>query len=114
MFARRSLTRLAVGLTGVCVAGTCCTAVSCASDKDKKRLFSEAFGYAFATDRGVFQPGFWDVGKIEALRTDFPLRATDVVIATFPKCGPTWMQQVQLLLVGEHGMCAVCLTACSS
>ena len=50
-------------------------------------------------DLGLVQPFDFDLPTVKALRRRFALSARDVVIATYPKCGTTWMQQLILLLL---------------
>merc|ERR1712048_469935 len=47
---------------------------------------------------GLCQPPDMHYGTIKELRDHFRIRAHDVAIATYPKCGTTWMQQIVLLL----------------
>ena len=58
-------------------------------------------------DTGLIQPFDFDLAAVRDLRSRFALRAHDIVIATYPKCGTTWMQQVVLLLLrGAEAECA--------
>ena len=50
-------------------------------------------------DTGLIQPFDFDLAAVRDLRSRFRLRAHDIVIATYPKCGTTWMQQLVLLLL---------------
>ena len=47
---------------------------------------------------GLCQPPDMHYPTIKELRDHFKIRAHDVAIATYPKCGTTWMQQIVLLL----------------
>lgn len=55
-------------------------------------------GYAATTYRGCIYPPFMNVSLIDDLRQT-PLKEGDIVIATFPKCGTTLMQQIVLTLL---------------
>lgn len=58
-------------------------------------------------DTGLIQPFDFDLAAVRDLRSRFRLRAHDIVIATYPKCGTTWMQQLVLLLLrGAEAECA--------
>jgi len=61
------------------------------------------FGYRHLVeaDTGLIQPFDFDLPSVRALRKRFELNPCDIVIATYPKCGTTWMQQIVLLLI--HG-----------
>eukprot|EP00656_Telonema_subtile_P034878 TRINITY_DN38907_c0_g1_i1.p1 TRINITY_DN38907_c0_g1~~TRINITY_DN38907_c0_g1_i1.p1 ORF type:complete len:306 (-),score=56.55 TRINITY_DN38907_c0_g1_i1:14-931(-) len=48
---------------------------------------------------GLVQPFDFDLPAVAALRATFALQSHDVAIATYPKCGTTWMQQIVLLLL---------------
>lgn len=50
-------------------------------------------------DIGLVQPFDFHLPTIKALRRCFSLSAHDICIATYPKCGTTWMQQLVLLLL---------------
>jgi len=56
-------------------------------------------GYRHVLVRGVVYPPFANHAAIDGLRAGFKLRDTDIVIATYPKCGTTWMQQIVLSLL---------------
>ena len=61
-------------------------------------------GYRVVWDDGVPLPPMLQVPRVKQLRKYFQLRGDslgDIVIATFPKCGTTWMQQIILLLLAE-------------
>ena len=58
-------------------------------------------GYQHTIVRGVVQPPFLTESVVRRCQQDFALRGSDIVIATFPKCGTTWMQQILLTLL--HG-----------
>ncbi|XP_003383429.1 PREDICTED: amine sulfotransferase-like [Amphimedon queenslandica] len=47
---------------------------------------------------GVLLPTLIKPGDVVALRQELKLRETDVFVATFPKCGTTWTQQIVKLI----------------
>lgn len=47
----------------------------------------------------IVYPPFMVPSAVDDMRQNFVLRDDDVVIATYPKCGTTWMQQIVLLLL---------------
>ena len=50
---------------------------------------------------GVVYPPFINAEALNELREKHILRSSDIVIATFPKCGTTWMQQIVLTLLAD-------------
>ena len=47
---------------------------------------------------GVLLPTLIRPGDVVALRQELKLRESDVFVATFPKCGTTWAQQIVKLI----------------
>ena len=67
---------------------------------DLKCMSPDGCGYMYKLDEnGLVQPFDFVLPAVQDLRARFALRGHDVVIATYPKCGTTWMQQLVLLLV---------------
>jgi len=50
---------------------------------------------------GVMQPPFMQKAVIDELQDKLVLRDSDIIIASYPKCGTTWMQQILLTLLFE-------------
>lgn len=50
---------------------------------------------------GIVYPPSLVAKKIDEAREGFRFRCDDVVVATFPKCGTTWCQQIVLLLLND-------------
>ena len=46
-------------------------------------------------------PSVYQVKALNELREKHSLRSSDIVIATFPKCGTAWMQQIVLTLLAD-------------
>ena len=71
------------------------------SDADRAagvKVMDPRWGYRYVVDESdigsVIQPFDTHCAAVQELRAKFTLASTDVVIATYPKCGTTWMQQV--------------------
>jgi hypothetical protein len=58
-------------------------------------------GYFHVMVQGVVYPGFARESTIQDMQEKFELQEDDIVIATYPKCGTTWMQQIVLTLLFE-------------
>jgi len=63
------------------------------------RLTIDEMGYSHVLVGGVVYAGFAVESAILELQREFELRESDIVIATYPKCGTTWMQQIVLTLL---------------
>jgi hypothetical protein len=64
------------------------------------KIMDPKWGYKHILEpSGLVQPFDFNVAACMALRQKFVLRAHDIVISTYPKCGTTWMQQLVLLLM---------------
>lgn len=64
-------------------------------DKPKRH---DANGYLTNDVAGCPYPPFLKKAAVDQLQKDFALRDSDIVIATYPKCGTTWMQNILLAL----------------
>ena len=72
-----------------------------AKPKDPPSLMDPVHGYAYRMVHGVCYPPFASEAAIDRLRAEDWSREGDVMIATYPKCGTTWMQQMVLLLLAK-------------
>ena len=67
-------------------------------------LADERWGYKYVQEAGGFiQPFDFILPAVDELRAQLQPKAHDVYIATYPKCGTTWMQQLVLLLLRGSG-----------
>lgn len=57
------------------------------------------FGYRYRLIDDIVYPPFASASVIEELRSLDWSRESDILIATYPKCGTTWMQQIVLFLL---------------
>lgn len=73
---------------------------------DPPKLMDE-FGYAYREIHGIAYPPFAHEGAIDELRAVDWSREGDVMVATYPKCGTTWIQQIILLLLANGDAAAV-------
>eukprot|EP01065_Artemidia_motanka_P048895 TRINITY_DN8007_c0_g1_i1.p1 TRINITY_DN8007_c0_g1~~TRINITY_DN8007_c0_g1_i1.p1 ORF type:complete len:403 (+),score=79.02 TRINITY_DN8007_c0_g1_i1:65-1273(+) len=65
---------------------------------DKVALSDQGYMGVLAED-GYVQPPHITKEATDGLGSRFRLRDSDIVIATYPKCGTTWMQQIVMLLL---------------
>eukprot|EP00930_Biecheleria_cincta_P004026 TRINITY_DN10492_c0_g1_i2.p1 TRINITY_DN10492_c0_g1~~TRINITY_DN10492_c0_g1_i2.p1 ORF type:complete len:367 (-),score=56.73 TRINITY_DN10492_c0_g1_i2:110-1210(-) len=56
-------------------------------------------GYLHALNRGIPGPTFYVVSAVEKLQREFVLRNSDIIVASYPKCGTTWVQKLVLTLL---------------
>eukprot|EP01059_Diplonema_ambulator_P007067 TRINITY_DN1659_c0_g1_i1.p1 TRINITY_DN1659_c0_g1~~TRINITY_DN1659_c0_g1_i1.p1 ORF type:complete len:343 (+),score=145.94 TRINITY_DN1659_c0_g1_i1:52-1029(+) len=58
-------------------------------------------GMKLAHVDGVLHPGYMIGDTYKVMQEKLDLPESDIVIATYPKCGTTWMQQVVLLMLAK-------------
>ena len=64
------------------------------------RAMDPRWGYLVKfDDLNIIQPPSFSFEVIYDLRNRLQLKSHDIIVATFPKCGTTWMQQIVLLLM---------------
>ena len=61
----------------------------------------DEFGYVATIRDGIIQPTVMKIAPVVEQTKNWKLEATDIAIATYPKCGTTWMQQIVLLLLAD-------------
>ena len=66
-----------------------------------KPVMHPEYGYAYSMVHGVVFPPFASEEAIDEMRTVDWSQENDIMIATYPKCGTTWMQQIVLLLLAK-------------
>lgn len=69
-------------------------------------VIDPCWGYRCVVDRhhenksgGLILPFDFDIVTCQDMRNRFEIKSHDIIIATYPKCGTTWMQQIILLLM---------------
>jgi len=86
----------AFGVAALCMPGP---GPQCAEEPVERPALLDEMGFFRAVVRGVPQPPFVTSRCVDELQRDFELRRDDIVVATWPKCGTTWMQQILLSLL---------------
>lgn len=66
-----------------------------------KPVMHPEYGYAYSMVHGVVFPPFASEEAIDEMRKVDWSQENDIMIATYPKCGTTWMQQIVLLLLAK-------------
>ena len=67
-------------------------------------LADPRWGYKYKQEHsGLIQPFDFILDAVYELRSTLEPKAHDVYIATYPKCGTTWMQQICMLLLRGSG-----------
>ena len=71
-------------------------------DDEPVVMMDSEHGMAVRMVHGVPYVGFITEACVDALRAGFAPRSGDVIIATSPKCGTTWMQQIGARAPKQH------------
>ena len=66
--------------------------------KDEDTKEGRTHSYTYNKINGIFYPMFCDKQRWEFLNKTITYNPSDIIIATYPKCGTTWLEQIVILM----------------